>query len=316
MDTPLQSSTPAHAMRRRWTGYVLVLLAGSFWACLGIFFTWLKNYNIPPTAIALNRALVSGLTLLVVMLVRNPAALRFKLRDTPYFVIYSIGIALFFLVYVEAVNKGGVALASVLLYTAPVWVVLFAWLRWHEPLTPFKIIALLLAVLGSALVALGAGTSQTSGGTWAITLGLLSGVAYAAYSLLSNEGLRRGYQPITIVMIVMLMTAVWLVPFQDWNAVQRALTTPATWMPLLGVGWVSSLLAPVCYAAGQQRIGASTAGILATVEPVLAAILAWLIFNERLTVMQMIGGMCVLAAVLVIAQATSKPKGHSHDELT
>jgi DME family drug/metabolite transporter len=306
-----------HALERpsgRWMGYSLVLLAGTLWACLGLFFRALQSYNLPPAAIALNRAAVAGLTLLIWTALRQPAALRLRLRDVPYFIGYSIGISAFFLVYVEAVNQGSVALASVLLYTAPVWVVIFARLRWGEPLTRATLLALGLAVGGSALVALGGGS--IGGGGMAIFLGLLSGFAYAVYSLLSNEGLRRGYPPSIIVLYVMLGGALVLLPFQDWSAVGRAFSTPGAWPALLGVGWVSSLLAPICYAAGQQRIGASTAGILATVEPVIAALLAWIVLGETLAGLQMLGGASVLAAVIVLTWSKMNDRAKEQPERT
>lgn len=292
------------ASSQRWLGYGLVLLAGTFWACLGLFFRALDAYDLPATAIALNRALVAGLSLLAFGLLRRPTMLRVKRRDLPFFGLYGLLVSVFFFVYIQAVDQGSVALASVLLYTGPVWVVLYARLRWAEPLGGAKLAALGLAVLGSALVALGSG--GVGGGGWAITLGLLSGLLYAAYSLLSNSGLRRGYAPGTIVLYVMLAGALFLLPLQNWAAVGRALSTPGAWPPLLGVAWVSSLLAPVCYAAGQSRVGASTAGILATVEPVVAALLAWLALGERLTALQLAGGGLVLGAVLTLASRSRR----------
>jgi drug/metabolite transporter, DME family len=301
------AATAPIASSQRWLGYGLVLLAGTFWACLGLFFRALESYHLPPTTIALNRALVAGLTLLAVGLLRRPDILRVRSRDLAYFGLYGLVVALFFFVYIAAVNRGSVALASVLLYTGPVWVVLYARLRWSEPLGGAKLAALGLAVLGSALVALGSGDASAGGG-WAIALGLLSGLLYGIYSLLSNEGLRRGYAPSTIVLYAMLGGALFLLPLQDWAAVGHALGTPGAWPILLAVAWVSSLLAPVCYAAGQSRIGASTASILATVEPVVAAMLAWLLLGERLSALQLAGGGLVLGAVLTLA-SRGRPAG-------
>ena len=305
METTRTPITHAETARRhafqRFIGYGLVLLAGTFWAGLGLFFRALDRYDLPATTIALNRTVLAGLTLLIIGLLRQPAALRLRVRDLPYFALYGLMVSGFFFVYIEAVNQGSVALAAVLLYTGPIWVVVYATVRWREPLTNRRLAALGLAVLGSALVALGAG--GVTGGGLAIALGLLSGLLYGGYSILSNEGLRRGYIPTTIVMYVMLFGGLFLLPLQDWSAVGRAVTTPGAWPALLGVAWVSSLLAPVCYAAGQQRIGASNASILATIEPVVAALLAWVLLNERLTLVQIVGGGCVLAAVLVLASA-------------
>ena len=307
-----KQATLPQAQTNDWIGYGLVLIAGTCWACLGLFFRLLEQHAVPATLIALNRAALAGLTLLGLALVRQRATLFLRWRDVPLFGVYGAGIAAFFMIYIEAVDAGSVALAAVLLYTAPVWIALIAWWRWKEPLTVRKIIALSLAVLGSAFVAVG--SANIEGGSWAIVLGLLSGFAYALYSVFSNEGLRRGYAPTTIVMYAMLIAAVCLLPFQDWNAFMDVARTPATWPLLFGVAFISTLLAPVCYAAGQQRIGASVAGILATVEPVVAAMLAWMILQESLAIPQLLGGACVLAAVIILAQRSRpQPSGAAHD---
>ncbi len=284
----------------RWVGYGLVLLAGTAWACLGLFFRRLQMLEFPALFIAFDRALLAGVTLVLFSAVRRPADLRLRWRDLPLFATYGLGIAAFFLVYIRAVAAGSVALAAVLLYTAPIWIVLFARVRWGEPLTRVKLAALTSAVVGSACIALG--SAQLSGSWLAIGLGLLSGLAYALYSLFSNEGLQRGYAPTTVVLYAMLFAAVFLLPLQQWATVVRAWHTPAAWPALVGVALVSTVLAPVCYAAGQRRIGASNAGILATVEPVVAALLAWVLLGEQLAVMQLVGGACVLAAVLLLAR--------------
>src|SRR5215207_4429155 len=96
ISTTLDSLHVRHAPERpsrRWLGYGLVLLAGTLWACLGLFFRALQAYNLPPTAIALNRAAVAGLSLLIWTALRQSAALRLRLRDLPYFIGYSIGIS-------------------------------------------------------------------------------------------------------------------------------------------------------------------------------------------------------------------------------
>jgi DME family drug/metabolite transporter len=78
---------------------------------------------------------------------------------------------------------------------------------------------------------------------------------------------------------------------------------PAAWPLLLGVGLLPSLLAPICFTLGLQHVRTSNASILATVEPVAAAGLAWAFLGEALTLPQIAGGGCVLLAVLILVRS-------------
>lgn len=292
----------------RWRGYLLVLLAGSLWATLGLFFRYLDRYKIPPETIALYRAGIASLALMAFWALRRPSMLRLHRRDVPYFLTFGVlGVAGFFLVYIYAVKHGSVAMAAVLLYTAPIWIALFARWRWGHPLAGARLAALVLAVAGCALVALGSG-GPLGGNLLAIVLGLGAGLGYAAYSLWSSEGLRRGYESWTVVSYSMLLGALAMLPFQSIDGLWWSITTPAVWPALLGVGLVSTLLAPICYTAGIRRIGAPTASIVATVEPVIAAMLAWAILGEALTPEQIAGGLSILAAIIILARSGEKEK--------
>jgi drug/metabolite transporter (DMT)-like permease len=104
-----------------------------------------------------------------------------------------------------------------------------------------------------------------------------------------------------------MLTATWLV----WLTVATVAGRPvlpadvpaAAWLPLIGVGVVSTAVAVQAFYAGARRIGAAQAALVSTVEPVYTITLATLLFLERLTVVQVVGGVLVIGAVL-IAQTT------------
>ena len=74
---------------------------------------------------------------------------------------------------------------------------------------------------------------------------------------------------------------------------------PAAWPGLLGVGLISGALAMQAFYAGTKRIGAAQAALVSTVEPVWTISLAVLLFGEQLTPLQLVGGVCIIAAVLI-----------------
>ena len=135
-------------------GYVLVLVAATLWSSIGVFYKLLiTNYGLQPLAAATLRASIGGVLLLLVLVLLG-AGLRVPRRDWPALLAYgTLGVAFFFVCYVNAVNLTGVAVAAVLMYTSPAWVAAISWRWMGEHLGRAGMAALLLALLGAALVA-------------------------------------------------------------------------------------------------------------------------------------------------------------------
>jgi len=295
-------TTPRQAAQR---GYLLVLTAACLWATIGLFYRGLvDDYGLSRQAVVAFRAGIAAVALLIGLAVGRPALLRIKLRDLPFFLAFgAIGVAGFYLAYIGAITSGSVAQAAVLLYTAPIWIALWSTFYDHERLEGRRILALVLAVAGCALVAQAYDPSQLRLNAAALIYGLLSGVTYAAYSLWSAAGTRHGYNAWTVVLYSLGIGAIILFASTPVRDTLEALRSPASWPLLIGVGVLPSLLAPICFTLGLQHVRTSSASILATLEPVVAAALAWAVLAESLAPLQLVGGACVLLAVLILVSA-------------
>ena len=286
-------------------GYVLVMIAACLWAMLGLFYRVLsEDYGLAKGVIVTYRAGISAVVLFVMLGIFKPRLLRVRRQDWLYFGLFgSVGVAAFFLCYIQATTTGPLAVAAVLLYTAPIWITLWSALRQGEVLTPRKLIALTLAFAGCALVANIFNPANLAINGLALLFGLLSGLSYAAYSLWSAEGTRRGYNGWVVIAYSLGIGTLVLLVFQPLHETLRPFTLPGAWPYLLGVSLCASLLASACFTFGLQYVRASNASILATIEPVIAALLGWLIVvpPEPLNGWQLLGGGCVLAAVIVLA---------------
>lgn len=293
-------------------GYVLVMIAACLWATLGLFYRVLsEDYGLAKGVIVTYRAGISAVVLFVMLGIFNPRALRVRRQDWLYFALFgSVGVAAFFLCYIQATTTGPLAIAAVLLYTAPIWITLWSALRQGETLTPRKLIALTLAFTGCALVANIFNPANLAINGLALLFGLLSGLSYAAYSLWSAEGTRRGYSGWVVIAYSLGIGTLVLLAFQPLHETLRPFTMPGAWPYLLGVSLLASLLASACFTFGLQYVRASNASILATIEPVIAALLGWLIVvpPEPLNGWQLLGGGCVLAAVIVLATTRRTPQ--------
>lgn len=286
-------------------GYLLVMLAAALWATLGVIYTMLaRNYGIPPLAVAAFRAGFGGLLLLLGLLLLRPRWLRVSFRAWRVVMAYGVfGIALFYAAYVNAILQAGVAVAAVLLYTAPAWVALMAWRFLGEQLTRTHLVALLLTLVGCALVAQVYRPELLRVNVMGILWGLLSGLTYGLWSVFNKIGVRHT-NPWTLQCYGMLVGAVALLLIQPMTPLQQALRTPVAigWLVLMAIG--PTVGASVAYAAGVRSVPVSVASLVATLEPVLAALLAYLLLGETLGIGQMVGGALILAAVWML-----RPRG-------
>jgi drug/metabolite transporter, DME family len=282
-------------------GYALVLLAASLWATLGIIYNFLaRSYGLQPLAVAGLRAGLGGLILLAGLLAWRRSWLCLNSQALRVVVLYGIfGIALFYAAYINAILLVGVAVAAVLLYTAPAWVAVIAWRFLGERLTRTHLAALMLTLAGSALVAqiFQPGLLRLNG--LGIAWGLLSGLTYGLWSVFNKVGVRHT-NPWTLQCYGMLVGSAALLLFQPLAPLAGALQSPATivWLLLLAVG--PTVGASVAYAAGVRTVPVSVASLIATLEPVLAALLAYLVLGETLSLAQMAGGALILLAVWLL----------------
>jgi drug/metabolite transporter (DMT)-like permease len=228
-------------------------------------------------------------------LLRARPALRIRLADAPLFAAYgAVSVAGFMTVYFAAIALTTVATAAILLYTAPVWVVLLARLAFREPLTRSKAAAVALVFAGCVLVA-GAGTAAVRLSPAGLLAGLGAGLTYALYSIFGKVALRR-YSPLTTVIYALGFGALFLL------IASRGLVpvSPAVAPTLVYVVVVPTAAAYLLFIAGLQRVEAGRAAVVATIEPVVAALTGSLVLHEPFELTQWIGAALVLGGVLLV----------------
>lgn len=295
MTTPPSVSSPETGR-----GYALVLLAASLWATIGVIYNFLGRFGLPPLAMAGLRAALGGLFLFAGLLILRPAWLRVSRRALLLIVLYGVvGIAFFYAAYIQAILAVGVGVAAVLLYTAPAWVAVIAWRFLGESLTRTHLLALLLTLLGSALVAQLYQPGVLRLNAVGILWGLLSGLTYGLWSVFNKIGVRHT-NPWTLQCYGMLLGAALLFAIQPLAPVWAGATQPgaAVWLVIMALG--PTIGASVAYAAGVRHVPVSVASIIATLEPVLAALSAYVVLGETMNAGQIAGGLLILVAVWLL----------------
>ena len=282
-------------------GPILIILAGIFWGSMGIFVRRLAEYGFTPIQIVCIRVVLAALIFSVIQLVKDPKGFMISLRDIPLFLGLGLGSILFFTVcYFTAISMMTLSTAAILLYTSPIWIMLMSLLFFHEKLTVRKVLALALAFGGCVLV------SGISGGGLTLTgflVGLGAGVGYGLYSILGTVALRR-YSPYTVTTWTFVIAAIGsILMSHPADMVAKCAAAPSQ-LGLWGFGLLTALVTAVipflAYTLGLRSVEASKAGILATVEPMVATLIGVLVFSEPLTLMSGLGVLLILAAVVIL----------------
>ena len=282
-------------------GPLLIILAGCFWGSMGIFVRKLSTFGFSPIQIVALRITVAALAFSLLLLIKDRSGFRIAWRDLPLFLGLGFGSILFFTVcYFSAITIMPLSTAAILLYTSPIWIMLMSVLFFREKLNRIKLIALTLAFAGCVLVSGISGEGLTLTG---LLLGLGSGIGYGLYSILGTIALRK-YSPYTVTTYTFLFAAAgsWLVcgPADMISKFSAVENLAGLLLFCVLTGLVTAVIPFLAYTLGLRTVEASRAGILATIEPLVATLVGIVVFSEPLTLLSGLGIVLILAAVVLL----------------
>jgi len=289
-------------MKASKKGVLFIIAAGIMWGTIGIFVRSLNRLGLEAMQIVFIRALISAVVLLGGVLIYDRKLLKIKLRDIWCFAGTAIlSILFFYYFYFVTIEKASLAVAAVLLYTAPIFVMLMSVVLFRERLTGKKLAACAMAFAGCALVAgIFDGVNRLSAA--ALLTGLLSGFGYALYSIFSRVALNKGYSSITITVYTFSIACLCLLPFTDYRAIGAAIAAePLTSVPAaLGLAMFVTVIPYLLYTAGLATVNSSKASIMASVEPVMACVVSVAVFREKMSFFGVLGIALVIAAIILL----------------
>jgi len=282
-----------------------VLAAGALWGLMGLFVRRLSAAGL--TSLEITQLRITGglfFTGLYLLLFRR-ALFRVRLRDLWCFAGTGIGSLLFFsYCYFRTILLTSLSTAGVLLYTAPVFVMLMSAVFFREKLTARTLAALAMAVAGCVLVS-GVGTGEPLPAR-GLLLGLGSGLGYALYSIYGRCAINRGYGSLTITFYTFAFCAAGCAPLCGWGRLASVMASDASlWLWALSLSFVTGFAAYLLYTWGLERIESSRASILASVEPVVGTLVGIFVYGEALRPAAAAGVALVLGAVAVLSARKS-----------
>ena len=282
---------------------VFVTGAAILWGILVIFIKNLSVAGLSSMEIVTLRVYGAALLLVIGLLLYNKKLLKIKLKDAWCFVgTGGVSIVFFSYCYFKNVTVSSVAVSSILMYTSPIWVTLFARLVFREKINKQKLMALVLAFVGCALVSgIAGGVGQVS--VEGLLLGLGSGIGYGLYSIFARIALEKGYHPMTVSAYTFLFACMGVLPFikpaEIWNKMS---VTPGLWVWALCMVFFSTCMSFTLYTIGLKYMEAGRVAVLATLEPIVTTLVGVVVYKEMLSLVMILGIAMVLGASILISR--------------
>ncbi|MDZ7659111.1 MAG: EamA family transporter [Fodinibius sp.] len=280
--------------------YIYVFLGASLWGIIGIFVDNLSQQGFSALQIVTVRVISASIMLVAFVAAIDVKLLKIDWMDSMSFIGTGIFSTVFFSwAYFTAIEEVSLSVAVILLYTGPAFVVVLSRIFFGEPMTSRKIGALVLTLFGCVLVIKVFPINADRISLYGVLVGLGSGFGYALYSIFGKYALKK-YHPLTVISYTFIFASIVMLPTSGFTISPQQLQSQTVWLNILGLGFFPTALAYFLYTMGLSMVESGRASIAATVEPLVATLIGVWLFNEILTIFQIIGMLFILSAVVLV----------------
>ena len=280
-------------------GYAMVASGAFCWGCAATAAKLLIVRHVSTLLLVQTRVTFSVVLMACVLAVTKPALLRVRLHDLWRMALLGVvAIAGANYTYYVVIGEASVAVAILLQYTAPLFVMAYAAFTREEEVTAVKLIAAALAIAG-CYFAVGGSVAPAGLPAGALGIGLLSAVCFAFLTVFTRHLLVR-YSIWTVNFYGFAFASLfWLIVNPPWS-IARESPDPGTWAALVGLAVISVLLPYSLFFAGLRHVVSSRAIIISTLEPITAIITAAVIAGESFSLPQGFGAALVIGAIVLL----------------
>lgn len=314
VDSPYLPAESVRAPQGPAVGYLMVAASAALFAFNGTVSKVVLESGV--TSLRLTQARCAGalLGLGLIVFATRPSSLRTTRRELAFLAVFGVcGVAFVQFFYFAAITHLEIGISLLIQYTAPLLVALWARFVFREHVRRRVWAALALALVGlSVMVDVWGGVPLNTTG---VALSFMAAVTFAAYLLLAEHAVGRR-DPISLLVYGFLFASLfwavvqpwWSFPFDDigetvsllGNLVDSSL--PA-WVLVLWIVLLGTIAPFILMVGSLQHLPATTVGMVAMLEPVLGALVAYLWLGETLAAQQLLGGAIVLAAIFLAQSA-------------
>ena len=283
---------------------LLVLLAGTMWAASGTaaqhFYT--QSTHVPIELTQVRLFLSSALFFLLAWwsggLRRGVRSLRRNPRLLGQLALHGIlGIMIVQFTYFMGIAEGDAAATTVIGYTSPAMMILYLAVRYRRLPSAAETGTVVAAVAGVFLLVTGGDLGRLSVPMACIVWSLISGATFV-FAMIYPVRLLRLFDRFFLLAVCMLIGGISLLPVTQVIFDVGSFFTAQTWLDLLIIIGLGTIVAFFAFNLGLRWLSPEETAITATVEPVASVIFAWLIFDTHFVMMQVVGIVLVIAAIL------------------
>ncbi|WP_413580408.1 EamA family transporter [Bdellovibrio sp. HCB288] len=288
----------------RLRGIIEISIGSVGFGFLGVFGKIAFNSGLNVGEFLTYRFTLAAMLMWIFMLLFRPQWIRLSLKQIVIAALLGIfGYGLFSTLYFTAVDGLSITLAALLLYTYPFWVNVFSHFFTHDKISRNE--ALCLAGASAGLIMLLWGHIEVRN-AWAVLAGLLSGISYAIYVLVSGR-VQKNVRPVTSSLYVITFGAIALALFHHphFENIPHLTSTQAS--AIFGIAIISTIIPLTLELAALQKLKSSEVALLMMIEPITAAILGMFIFKESLTWLQMTGALIISMMLVINTRIKARP---------
>lgn len=290
-------------MKKSFKGTVLVVLAAIAWGISGVSGQFLMKQGISVYLLTSLRLLISGLLLIGVVIWQQPQQIKAILEDKKVlagiFGFSICGLLLNQFSYLQAIHYTNAGTATVLQYMAPVLVLTVICFRDRSLPTMGELTAILLAILGTFVIATHGQMGNLALSPVGLFWGLFSAVTYTLYMLLPIKLIHKWGSLLVIGLGMLLGGLVFSLVSQSWQ--YNPQFQADNLLAYVGLIIVGSVFAYTSFLKGVSLIGAVKGSLLASIEPIAAVFFSVAIMKEIFYPIDFLGMLLTILAVLIIS---------------
>lgn len=276
-------------------GILLIAVSATSFGTLAIFGRFAYDDGMDTFTVLFLRFGISAAFMTVILLLRRESFPRGRIL-AQLVGMGALGYVGQSFMYLTAINYASAGLVALLLYLYPFFVTVLSTIFLHEKVTRIKIIALVLALTGTALT-VGPVSGMLIGALMAIAAALI----YSIYIIVGTNVMKHVSPVQSSTVIFASAGAVFgVLAFANGTHFPAG---NAGWLAMLGIIFISTIIPVVTFLAGLERIGPINAAMLSTLEPVVTVLLAMWLFGDKLQPIVMFGGGLILFAVILLTRS-------------
>jgi drug/metabolite transporter (DMT)-like permease len=216
-------------------------------------------------------------------------------KKTLFFILAGgVAIVLNWVLLFESYNHASISISTVVYHTQPMFVVLFATIFMGEKLFNHKLLWVGLAFLGVVLIVNPSGNVDVQTDfLYGIGLALAAAILYAIATLIIKQ--LSGIKPHFIAAIQVTLGTLLLAPFVSWNVIP---SDQSAWNWLIGLGVIHTCIMYILLYSSFQKVSTNSIAVLSYIYPVVAILVDYLVYDQSLSIVQVIGMVMIIAAGL------------------